>query len=405
MKTKIIFLSLLVGALLTLAPTFLLAGPTTGPDAANVDASDLVSGIEGLTPGPVPDELVVNFNGLDWVWASPCIHGGCSNPDPANQEGWRYATDEELQNAPACSAFGTAADTLCASPYFDPTHSHCDYNDCESGRVGSAQGQACISGETLPWCESWYVRGELVEGAATARFHVTKDFTDGSTDDVEVTLTCNTGLPLQQSHTITGGDPAGVTFVVTEITDGATNCEVTESGSPNGYTPIFNDGDGCAWTDLSTGFYECVISNEAQDGTFTVNKVWNIFNEDAGSEVHEYAHVELWCDAEITNGGYYDEYSENWYLYDYLGDGESLTATVDTLTGTANCWAYEHVYESGVESTGDCGSRPIVAGGSSSCTFTNTVFFEGIPTLSQYGLALMALLMLGMGMVGFRRFA
>jgi hypothetical protein len=46
-----------------------------------------------------------------------------------------------------------------------------------------------------------------------------------------------------------------------------------------------------------------------------------------------------------------------------------------------------------------------VAGGNSSCTFTNTVFFEGIPTLSQYGLALMALLMLGVGMVGFRRFA
>jgi hypothetical protein len=31
------------------------------------------------------------------------------------------------------------------------------------------------------------------------------------------------------------------------------------------------------------------------------------------------------------------------------------------------------------------------------------VFFEGIPTLSQYGLALM-LLMLGTGVVGLRRF-
>ena len=39
-----------------------------------------------------------------------------------------------------------------------------------------------------------------------------------------------------------------------------------------------------------------------------------------------------------------------------------------------------------------------------SCEFTNTVFFEGIPTLSQYGLAIMALLMLGVGFVGFRRF-
>jgi hypothetical protein len=35
---------------------------------------------------------------------------------------------------------------------------------------------------------------------------------------------------------------------------------------------------------------------------------------------------------------------------------------------------------------------------------TNTVFYEGIPTLNQYGMAIMALLMLGMGFVGFRRF-
>jgi hypothetical protein len=32
------------------------------------------------------------------------------------------------------------------------------------------------------------------------------------------------------------------------------------------------------------------------------------------------------------------------------------------------------------------------------------VFFEGILTLGQYGLALLALLMLGVGFIGFRRF-
>jgi hypothetical protein len=407
MKTKITFLCLLVGSLLALSPTILLAGLTTGPGVADAADSGPVSGIQGLIPGPVPDELVVDFNGLDWVWASPCIHGGCSNPDPANQEGWRYATDEELQNSPACDAFIRVDSSLrCSSPYFDPTFDHCDLINCEQGAVGSAEGQPCINGEIAGHCESFYVRGELVEGAATARFHVTKTFTDESEDEVEVMLTCNTGLPLQQSLTIKGGDPAGVTFVVTEITDGATNCEVTESGGPSGYTTIFNDGDGCAWTGLSTGFYECVISNEAQDGTFTVHKDWNVFNEDeGGSEVLEEAGVTIWCYAEITNGGEHDYYSDDWYLFDSLGDGESLTAKVSTLTGPANCWAYEHVYESGVESTGDCSSRPITAGGSSSCTFTNTVFFEGIPTLSQYGMALMALLMLGVGFVGFRRFA
>ena len=48
----------------------------------------------------------------------------------------------------------------------------------------------------------------------TAKFNVTKEFSNGDTGDVEVTLNCNGGLPLQQSFTISGGDPAGVTFTV-----------------------------------------------------------------------------------------------------------------------------------------------------------------------------------------------
>jgi len=262
--------------------------------------------------------------------------------------------------------------------------------------------------------------------ASVARFAVTKDFSDNSPDNVTVNISCNTGLPLEQSFVISDSqsDPddalvpskPGVTFVVTSFTDGAMDCTITETAVDN-YTVDYTAGGdstsvdddpnapGCHFNDVNfEDINTCEISNAAQNGTFTVNKIWNIFNEDAGSEVYEQAHVELWCDAEITNGGSYDENSENWYLSAYLDDGDDLTATVSTLTGTANCWAYEHIYESGVESTGDCGSRPIVAGGSSSCTFTNTVFFEGIPTLSQYGLALMALLMLGVGFVGFRRF-
>jgi hypothetical protein len=45
----------------------------------------------------------------------------------------------------------------------------------------------------------------------------------------------------------------------------------------------------------------------------------------------------------------------------------------------------------------------LLVGENASCTIYNTVFFEGIPTLSQYGMAILALLMLGAGFVGFRR--
>ena len=51
-----------------------------------------------------------------------------------------------------------------------------------------------------------------------------------------------------------------------------------------------------------------------------------------------------------------------------------------------------------------CLGVTLMAGTAGNCAITATVFFEGIPTLSQYGMAIMALLMLGVGFVGFRRF-
>ena len=74
-------------------------------------------------------------------------------------------------------------------------------------------------------------------------------------------------------------------------------------------------------------------------------------------------------------------------------------------TGPATCSASELILDSSVESSSEgCGEVQLSAAGTHTCTFTNTVFFEGIPTMNQYGLALLALLMLGIGAVGLRRF-
>jgi hypothetical protein len=71
----------------------------------------------------------------------------------------------------------------------------------------------------------------------------------------------------------------------------------------------------------------------------------------------------------------------------------------------ATCSATEDIDQSGVESVElGCSGTTLSAGGSHTCVFTNTVFFEGIPTLNQYGLALLVLLTLGVGFVGLRRF-
>jgi hypothetical protein len=108
---------------------------------------------------------------------------------------------------------------------------------------GFANGVNCVVTETVPdgfapsYSADCDVTGvlsgsvyscEITNAATVARFQVTKDFSDGSTDDVEVTLTCNTGLPLEQSLTIAGGDDFGVIFVVTDYIDGTMSCAVTE---------------------------------------------------------------------------------------------------------------------------------------------------------------------------------
>jgi hypothetical protein len=237
-----------------------------------------------------------------------------------------------------------------------------------------------------------------------AAFLVTKSFSDGSIAEVEVTLTCNSGLPLEQSFLISDGHP--VNFVITNFTEGEVDCEVTETGTADGYTPSYDNGSvvsdvSCAYTDVASGEFSCAITNNADPATFTVYKEW-VIEGAVGHEVLEEARVTIYCNNEIQGGGANGSY---YYLSGTLvGDGDSLTATVDTTLQSAQCWAEEDLFESGVESENDCGSRSIPAGGSSSCTFTNTVFFEGIPTLSQYGMAIMALLMLGLGFVGLRRF-
>lgn len=268
--------------------------------------------------------------------------------------------------------------------------------------------------------------------AGVARFRVTKTYTDGSTDPVTVTLTCNSGLPLVQDFTLTGDDD-GVTFVVTDIPEAGATCTVTESGGPDGYTPILNGGAGCEFTSVSTGYYICSIVNAANPGEFTVTKTWEVSEDGAGDEVIEVAEVWVVCDREIIGGEIRGEgdfpvgVEELWGIYGAIpGDG-FLTAIVDTSNGPAQCTAFEGTefgfdefegFQSGVEISSDCPpafddegffTNPsswttVEAGGEEGCSITNTVFFEGIPSLNQYGLAIMALLMLGLGMVGFRRF-
>jgi hypothetical protein len=254
--------------------------------------------------------------------------------------------------------------------------------------------------------------------AARTVFWVTKDFSDDNPMPVDVHLVCDTGLPLIQEFAITdpavGGQWPIVGFVVREYQFGEMNCHVFEDPIPSGYSSGYSagtidgvadisddDDEGCFFDNVINGAFTCEISNNADPAEFTVTKYWEIEGAIA-DEVIEEASVQIICNNPI-DGGY--AYGNEFAIDDILeGDGATLTAFVDTTERSAVCRAEENIYQTGVESVDDCGPREIPAGGSSSCTITNTVFFEGIPTLGHFGMALMALLMMGVGFIGLRRF-
>lgn len=69
-----------------------------------------------------------------------------------------------------------------------------------------------------------------------------------------------------------------------------------------------------------------------------------------------------------------------------------FTSRLTTITGLERRGEYEA--DAAIE---------VSIGMGDECTMTNTAFFGGIPTLNQYGMAVLALLMLGMGFIGMCR--
>ena len=266
--------------------------------------------------------------------------------------------------------------------------------------------------------------GDVAPFDGTARFDVSKVWVDGEgtevagvTDSVNVTLTCNTGLPLEQSADITSSN--GVVFVLTELdSPGDIDCTVTES-VPAGYSASYvaNESDASDTACVFDGSTEqagadnfCVITNSPDSVDVTVSTVWNVIN-DGGEEVSQVTDLTLSCNAPIV--GQTEIGTTGIWSKTVLGVAGSQALALEAKVtpdpdGSSECWVTDTVGDSAVERTSTCGDSDnpgmsISVGSGDSCQFTYTVFFEGIPTLSQYGMAVMILLMLGVGFIGFRR--
>lgn len=284
----------------------------------------------------------------------------------------------------------------------------------------------------------WYVDDVLIEACVApdttrARFEVTKNFDDDNPNGVEVTISCNTGLPLEQSKVITESE--SVEFVVVEFDTGELDCEITET-VPNGYSAVYFDGSTnssteCEYLDVPTGAeFSCQITNSPEPVNIAIGKDWVFAGTNDGEGIDLRYELVLWCDAEIVGGDQvglgveapsgngpecgliapWQEAAQGYEFHDWCkplqGEGpDTFNVGVIPEYPDSHCYVVETVYDGAVEVDNGCQSLTVSAGQGTACTVTNTVFFEGIPTMDRYGLAVLALLMLGAGLVGMRRFA
>ncbi len=269
-----------------------------------------------------------------------------------------------------------------------------------------ASGVISISSNAPTSVDTVQVSG-LVRGVLPANFLVTKRYTDGATHPVRVQLSCNNGLPLTQSFEIAPGKP--VRFVLEHFSPAETRCEVSEGIPPEGYAPVYDNGISfstfsCQYQHLESGAeYSCRITNEAQPALFSISKEWLMPGLENDMELPDVA-VNVACTSDILSVDGVPKADPSKSAHFLLADGETRELRVDTTWGDTQCSATETVYVSGVEmSSQGCTESEMGAGDEKRCVFTNTMFLEGIPVLNPYGLVLMALLMLGIGLIGTRR--
>ena len=255
-----------------------------------------------------------------------------------------------------------------------------------------------------------------------ATFLTDFDYNDNNQwDDADVNISCTGGLPLNSGQDVMDGDE--ITFVLEFPEEGPksqTDCHIfADDFNTDEYHTHYDcdgdtscesdDDDGCWFFDVQDGEDNyCDVDLDPNDAYLRVNKEWNLIGS-VGVRPDFDARVTVCTDQQgVIKGDHYSprtgRYCVTQTLYGPQDDYFDVTFDDPQHEGDT-VYIFERTFDSAVEvDRNNCGSYIVKPGDDRECTIINTVFYEGIPTLNQYGLALMALLMLGVGFVGFRRF-
>ena len=236
--------------------------------------------------------------------------------------------------------------------------------------------------------------------------------------EFNLALTCNGGTPLSQEIAVSANEV--VNFSVLNAESAGAICDFALTGLPDTGWDLSDNGNCTDIAAVDGVMPGCIFVIEPTPFNFWANVAW-MSNSDSASDIPPSGELTLEC-ADVWNGTDVVTVSDSYTLTDdglYLLDDGTYAPHPD---GSTLCNAMLTVADSAVEvsNTGCTGvsvevgdpaflldedGDPIMdLGEVVICDIEASVFFEGIPTLSQYGMAIMVLLMLGVGFVGFRRF-
>ena len=243
------------------------------------------------------------------------------------------------------------------------------------------------------------VPGFAMAQTVDATFDTSIDFSNDFDGSVNVELTCNGGTPLVQDADISEG--SAVQFTVLSLDTATRTCSITIADLASGYetATVCEFVGGTNLSDSNT----CDILATPVASEIEVYVDWTGVDDPS---ISQFAELEISCSPASTDTG--PNYGTVSTMVSGIGDSDYfLDFYPTTAAGGTTCSVEvnEDALDSAVEGLACADIEGIMIGDAIvTCDVTFTAFFEGIPTLGQYGKAIMVLLMLGVGFVGFRRF-
>jgi len=232
-----------------------------------------------------------------------------------------------------------------------------------------------------------------------ATFTVDARLGEGAPDGLQVHLRCGAVAGGGQRTAQSGWLPrdGSVVFEVTVQGVEGWNCEVSAEAPPaqevryrgDGGSTVDIDRGGCHFSEILAGHANfCQIEARGQATSITVYKKWIGATREEPDVL-----IELVCGGQPVAGVRYINAGKpgGWVLDPR--DPEGIL-----------CDVLERENESFIPDPGDCRNLLILPGSEEECTMVNTKVVKMIEMLNRYGLAIMILVFMAVGMVAARRF-